>query len=144
MQSQTPRTIKAVPNKARPTCVFSPSSIPKTAVAANVVAFVTGTASEIGASLNTAKKVADAVRLMMKGIEYCQKKRRVSQLERGLRIFCWSFRGGLGGGGADLRDWSQRSAPRRIAALVAPQIRPTATIFSTSPIIGLKANRVCT
>ena len=129
------QTIKPVPYRARPTRVSSPSRIPNTAVAANVVALVTGTASEIGAWLKIAKKVADAERLMKKGSEYCQKKSRVSQLDKEFRIFWWSLLGGLPGVGVDLRDCSQRSAPRRIAALVAPQIRPTANIFSTSPII---------
>ncbi|KAL4284608.1 hypothetical protein GQ457_16G002800 [Hibiscus cannabinus] len=82
-----------------------------------------------------AKKVAEAERLIKKGIEYCQNKRRVSQSDKDLRIFCSSLRGGWPLAGVDLRYWSQRSAPRRMAALVAPQIRPTANIFSTSPII---------
>lgn len=135
IQRKTPKTIKPVPNRAWPTRIFSPSRIPNTAVAANVVALVTGTASEIGAWLKIAKKVADAERLMKKGSEYCQKKSRVIQLDKEFRSFWWILWGGFFGVGVDLRDSSQRSAPRRIAALVAPQIRPTANIFSTSPIM---------
>ncbi|CAL1359617.1 unnamed protein product [Linum trigynum] len=67
--------MKPVPIKANPIRVSSPSIIP--AVAAKVVALVTGTASEIGASLKRAKKVADAERLIKKGIEYCQNSRRL-------------------------------------------------------------------
>ena len=50
-----------------------------TAVAANVVALVTGTASEIGVWLRMTKKVAEAERLTKKGTEYCQMKRSLIQ-----------------------------------------------------------------
>ncbi|EYU32316.1 hypothetical protein MIMGU_mgv1a016904mg [Erythranthe guttata] len=72
MQTQTPRRMRRVPNKARPTRVSSPRMIPKTAVAANVVAFVTGTAKEMGVSIKMPKKVADADRFIRKGKVYCQ------------------------------------------------------------------------
>ncbi|CAN6564377.1 unnamed protein product [Malus baccata var. baccata] len=134
-----PKTIKAVPNIARPRWVCSPKSKPNTAVAANVVALVTGTASEIGVWLSMAKKVAEAERLTKKGTVYCQIARSLSQLVREARSLWW-----IGPGWArawaeeeDLRAWSQRRAPRRIRALVAPQTRPTPIIFSTSPIIGV-------
>lgn len=131
MQKYTPRIIRNVPNKAKPTRVSSPRSIPKTAVAANVVALVTGTAKEIGVSLRIAKKVADAERFTMKGTEYCQVSKRLNQFSMVLRTWlCWD----LFVWAIDLIFSSQISAPFRMRALVAPQTSPTATIFCTSPI----------
>lgn len=127
MQSHTPKPMRAVPNRAYPTRVSSPRSIPNTAVAAKVVALVTGTASDIGALLRMAKKVAEAVRLSKKGRVYCQIERSLSHRRREERNLVELEE--------ELRAWSQRRAPRRIRALVAPQTRPIATIFSTSPII---------
>eukprot|EP00268_Persea_americana_P026649 TRINITY_DN260_c0_g1_i2.p3 TRINITY_DN260_c0_g1~~TRINITY_DN260_c0_g1_i2.p3 ORF type:complete len:100 (+),score=21.69 TRINITY_DN260_c0_g1_i2:177-476(+) len=43
--------IKLVPNRANPIRISSPRTMAETAVAAKVVALVTGTAREIGASL---------------------------------------------------------------------------------------------
>lgn len=137
IQSQTPRTIRPVPSKACPTRVFSPNSNPKTAVAANVVALVTGTAREMGVWLRMAKKVAEAERFIKKGTEYCQIERRVSQFLSEAMSLLWG--GACGGLEVDLRASSQSSAPRRMMALVAPQTRPTATIFSTSPIMARSA-----
>jgi hypothetical protein len=79
--------IRAVPKKVRGRLVGSPRRVAKRAVEANVVALVTGTASERGASERMEKKVAEAERLMMKGIEYCQMDRSLSQLRREKRIF---------------------------------------------------------
>ncbi|KAK4396991.1 hypothetical protein Sango_1535700 [Sesamum angolense] len=96
--------------------------IPNTAVAAKVVALVTGTAKEMGVSLKMAKKIAEAERLIRKGTVYCQIKRRLSHfLSVGVFVR-----------GVDLRAWSHMTAPLRMRAFVAPQTRPTATIFSTS------------
>lgn len=120
--------MRKVPNKANPTWVSSPRSIPKTAVAANVVALVTGTAKEMGVSLRIAKKVAEAVRFTINGKEYCQVSKRLSQFLSVLMTGFW----GVFGWGVDLIFLSQMMAPLRIRALVAPQTRPTATIFSTS------------
>ncbi|KAJ4708486.1 hypothetical protein OWV82_018425, partial [Melia azedarach] len=83
-----------------------------------------------------AKKVAEAERFSKKGSEYCQIKRRPSQFFKEEKSFWWSLRG-LGRMERFLRARSQMSAPRRISALVAPQTRPTAIIFSTSPVISL-------
>lgn len=124
-----------MPSKAKSSRVSSPKSIPNTAVAANVVALVTGTARDMGVSLKMAKKMAEAERLSKKGREYCQNKRRLSQLLSEERSFWWNF------GGDEREDeeedfsdwWSQRSAPRRIKALVAPHTRPMVIIFSMSP-----------
>lgn len=135
MQSHTPNPIRAVPNRAYPTRVSSPRSIPKTAVAAKVVALVTGTASDIGASLRMAKKVAEAVRLTKKGTVYCQIERSLSHRRKEERSL-FEERVALE---EDLRAWSQRRAPRRISALVAPHAIPIATIFSTSPIIFFRS-----
>ncbi|CAL1414348.1 unnamed protein product [Linum trigynum] len=122
-----------VPINANPIRVSSPRSMANTAVAANVVALVTGTASEIGASLRRAKKVAEAERLIKKGMEYCQNSRRLIALLSEEMSFRWSAVdfGAAAGDPGDLLSYSR--APRRIKALVAPQMRPTATIFSTSP-----------
>lgn len=79
IQIQTPRTIRKVPNKANHTRVSSPKSMADTAVAANVVALVTGTASDMGVSLKMAKKVAEADKFIKKGMEYCHVRRRLSQ-----------------------------------------------------------------
>lgn len=111
------------------------------------MAFVTGTVKEMGVCPRIAKKVAEAERLIKKGTEYCQIERRVSQFLREARNLWWSLDGWASGGGLeeDSRAWSQMSAPRRMMALVAPQTRPTATIFSTSPIIlscALRCGRV--
>lgn len=76
IQIQTPKTMKKVPKRAKEIRVSSPRIIAETAVAAKVVAFVTGTAKEIGLSLNIAKKVAEADKFIKKGTEYCQVKRR--------------------------------------------------------------------
>lgn len=76
-QSQTPKTIKRVPNKAYPSRVSSPKSIPITAVAANVVALVTGTAREMGVWPRIAKKEAEAERLRKSGTEYCHVRNRL-------------------------------------------------------------------
>ena len=130
-----PKTIKPVPNKAKPKWVCSPNSNPKTAVAANVVALVTGTAREIGVWLRMAKKVAEAERFTEKGIVYCQIDRSFSQLFRDVMSLFWWGVFGCGGEMDDLRAWSHRMAPRRIRALVAPQTSPTAIIFSMSPTI---------
>lgn len=127
-----PRTIRAVPKKVRGRWVGSPRRVPKRAVAAKVVALVTGTARERGASERMAKKVAEAERLMRKGMEYCQMERSFSQLRREKRIF-WhrdEFDCGCGVFAEVLRASSQRSAPRRMIAFVAPHITPTAIIFS--------------
>ncbi|KAL0410630.1 UNVERIFIED_CONTAM: hypothetical protein Slati_3652700 [Sesamum latifolium] len=94
--------------------------IANTAVAAKVVALVTGTAKDMGVSLKMAKKVAEAERLIRKGTVYCQIKRRLNHF---LSVFVR---------GVDLRAWSHMTAPLRMRAFVAPQTRPTATIFSTS------------
>ncbi|CAL9766676.1 unnamed protein product, partial [Musa acuminata subsp. burmannicoides] len=133
MQIQTPKTIRAVPKKVRPTRISSPRIIAATAVAANVVAFVTGTATEMGAPPSMWKKAAEADRLIRKGTEYCHVRRRSIHLRTwprrrprgrwpGVRDRSWSFR-------------SQTRAPRRMTALVAPHTIPTAIIFSTSPAI---------
>lgn len=135
IHSQIPETIKPVPNKASLTRVCSPKSIPKMAVAANVVALVTGTANEIGASLMRAKKVAEADRFIKNGSEYCQNKKSLTQLSNETKIFRRRLGGFDCGAEDDLIVWSQRSAPRRIRAFVAPQTKPTATILSMSPII---------
>ena len=82
VQSQTPRTMRAVPNKAWAKRVSSPKSIPNTAVAAKVMALVTGTVREMGVWLRITKKVAEAERFMKKGMEYCQIERRVNQFLR--------------------------------------------------------------
>jgi len=103
--------------------------MPKMAVAAKVVALVTGTASESGASERMAKKVAEAERLMRKGMEYCQMERSLNQFPREMRIF-WPMDDCGCGFAEDLRASSQRSAPRRMIALVAPHTIPTAIIFS--------------
>ncbi|KAG6428663.1 hypothetical protein SASPL_112916 [Salvia splendens] len=131
IEIHTPNTMRQVPNSASPTRVSSPRMIPKTAVAAKVVALVTGTATEIGESLNIAKKVAEADRFTTNGRVYCQIKRSLSHLwSRG--VFVW---------GADLSAWSHKIAPLRMRALVAPQTSPTATIFSTSlPTIDRSAH----
>lgn len=132
MHKQMPRTIRAVPKKVRGRWVGSPRRVPKRAVAAKVVALVTGTARERGASERMAKKVAEAERLMRKGMEYCQMERSFSQLRREKRIF-WhrdEFDCGCGVFAEVLRASSQRSAPRRMIAFVAPHITPTAIIFS--------------
>jgi hypothetical protein len=133
-------TIEPVPSKAKSTRVSSPKSIPNTAVAANVVALVTGTARDMGVSLKMAKKIAEAERLSKKGREYCQNMRRLSQLLSEERSFWWNFGGDEREDEEeeeeeeDFRDWwSQRSAPRRIKALVAPHTRPMVIIFSMSP-----------
>jgi hypothetical protein len=54
-----------------------------------VVALVTGTTSERGASERMEKKVAEreTERLMMKGIAYCQMERSLRQLRREKKIF---------------------------------------------------------
>lgn len=132
-----PKTIKAVPNKAKARWVCSPKSNPNTAVAANVVALVTGTASEIGVWLSMAKKVAEAERFTKKGIVYCQIERSLSQFLTEVTSL-WRAALGCAWAEGDLRAWSHRRAPRRIRALVAPQTRPTAIIFSTSPTIGFE------
>ncbi|KAJ1437978.1 hypothetical protein SESBI_03408 [Sesbania bispinosa] len=103
--------------------------MPKRAVAAKVVALVTGTARERGASERMAKKVAEAERLMRKGTEYCQIQRSLNQLRREKRNFWLRVECGCGFG-EDFRASSQRSAPRRMIAFVAPHIKPTAIIFS--------------
>lgn len=143
MQSQTPRTMRAVPSRAWPRRVSSPRITPKTAVAANVVALVTGTVREIGVWLRMAKKLAEAEILMRNGTVYCQINSRFTQF----LIEATSFWRRLDGGLEDATDrsWrSQRTAPRRISALVAPQTRPTATIFSASArIIGLLSPFFC-
>lgn len=137
IQIQIPRTIRRVPNKAKPTRVSSPKSMAATAVAANVVALVTGTASDIGVSLKMAKKVADADKFIKKGTEYCHVRRRLSQFLQAASSRWWSGEGLFGGEEEeeDLSFWPQMSAPRRIMALVEPHTKPTAIIFSTSPII---------
>lgn len=134
--SQIPNTIKLVPNKASPIWVSSPNKIPNAAVAAKVVALVTGTAREMGALLRREKNVAEAERLIRKGTEYCQKRRRLIQSRRAIMILRRIWRGG-GGGDSVVDDFllSQARAPRRIRALVAPQTSPTATIFSMSSFI---------
>ena len=133
--------MRPVPNKAWPTRVSSPNSIPNTAVAANVVALVTGTVREMGVWLRIAKKVTEAERFMKKGTVYCQIERRVSQFLREASILWrWDCCGGVE---VDLRAWSHKSAPRRMMALVAPHTRPTATIFSTSPIIFVWVSVAC-
>lgn len=134
IQSQTPRTIKSVPKKAKPRWVSSPKSTPNTAVAAKVVALVTGTVSEIGVSLRMEKKVADAERFIKNGTVYCQIERSFDQFRNDIRSRANALMAGSGCG-ADLRAWSQRIAPRRIIALVAPHTSPTAIIFSLSPTI---------
>jgi len=83
------------------------------------------------ASERMAKKVAEAERLMRKGMEYCQMERSLNQFPREMRTF-WLI-GEWGCGFAeDFRASSQRSAPRRMIALVAPHTIPTAIIFSIS------------
>lgn len=136
-----PKRIKAVPNKAKARWVCSPKSNPNTAVAANVVALVTGTASEIGVWLSMAKKVAEAERFTKKGIVYCQIERSLSQLLTEVTSL-WRAALGCAWAEEDLRAWSHRRAPRRIRALVAPQTRPTAIIFSMSPTIGFEELKI--
>lgn len=76
-------------------------------------------------SFKIMKKVADADKLMMNGTEYCQISKMLNQSDKVLRSgFLWGFDGGF-----------EMRAPLRIKALVAPQIRPTVSIFSMSPII---------
>lgn len=135
MQIQTPRTIRRVPNKANPTRVSSPKSMADTAVAANVVALVTGTARDKGVSLKMAKKVAEADKFIKKGTEYCHVRRRSNQFFTVARNRWWSEEGLFGCIEEDLNFWSQTSAPRRIIALVEPHTKPTAIIFSKSPTI---------
>lgn len=84
--------MRRVPNNVKPTRFSSPSSIPKTAVAAKVVAFVTGTAKEIGVSFRVAKKVADAERFSINGKEYCQVSKRLNQF---LRVSKTGFAAGV-------------------------------------------------
>ncbi|EEF48212.1 conserved hypothetical protein [Ricinus communis] len=82
----------------------------------------------MGALLKRAKKVAEAERLSKKGTEYCQNKSRLNMLlSKDRSLFLLSF-----GDGGEWTFWSHSRAPRRINALVDPQIRPTATIFSIS------------
>lgn len=81
-QTKTPTRIRKVPNKAIKPFISSPKSIPTKAVAAKVVALVTGTAKEIGVSLKLAKKVAEADKFSKNGTEYCQVSKRLSQLLR--------------------------------------------------------------
>ena len=107
-------TIEPVPSNAKSTRVSSPKSIPDTAVAANVVALVTGTARDIGVSLKMAKKIAEAERLSKKGREYCQNKRRLSQLLTEERSFWWNFGGDEREDEEeeDFRDWWSREVHR--------------------------------
>jgi hypothetical protein len=81
--------IRAVPKKVRGRLVGSPTRVAKRPVEANVVALVTGTTSERGASERMEKKVAETEteRLMMKGIAYCQMERSLRQLRRENKIF---------------------------------------------------------
>ena len=60
MQTQTPRTISAVPSAAGAGRTRSPRIAAVTAVEAKVTALVTGTATEMGAAPRSAKKAADA------------------------------------------------------------------------------------
>lgn len=122
--------MRAVPKKARGRLVCSPRSVAKTAVEAKVVALVTGTARERGASERMEKKVAEAERLTRKGMEYCQIERSLIQLRREDKIFWERFVDCGFGCEEDLRASSQRRAPRRMIAFVAPHIMPTAIIFS--------------
>lgn len=138
IQIQTPIVIKRVPNNAYKTRVSSPKSIAETAVAANVVALVTGTAREMGLLLKIAKKVAEADRFSKKGMEYCQINSRLSQFlneasSRWCIVEAWGW-----WVTEDLSLLSQIRAPRRMIAFVAPHTRPIAIIFSTSlPIFVL-------
>ncbi|CAJ2676243.1 unnamed protein product [Trifolium pratense] len=79
--------MRAVPKKVRGRLVGSPRRVANRAVEAKVVALVTGTARERGASERMEKKVAEAERLMMKGIEYCQMERSMSHLRTQKMIF---------------------------------------------------------
>ncbi|QHO57102.1 uncharacterized protein DS421_3g79410 [Arachis hypogaea] len=109
--------------------------MPKTAVAAKVVALVTGTARESGACERMAKKVREAERLTRKGMEYCQIHRSLNQLRRDNSALWYSL--ALGSAlDVDFTAWSHRTAPRRMIAFVAPHTKPTAIIFSTSPTIS--------
>ena len=122
MQTQTPRTISAVPSAAGAGRTRSPRIAAVTAVAAKVTALVTGTATEMGAAPRSAKKAADAHRLAANGAEYCHVRRRAAHRRRTL----------LDGEARARR--SQTSAPRRMSALVAPHTRPTATMLAASPL----------
>lgn len=123
MQTQTPRTMSAVPSTAGAGRTRSPRSAAETAVAAKVTALVTGTATEMGAAPRSAKKAADAHRLAANGAEYCHVRRRAAHRRMTLREE----------GDARARR-SQTSAPRRISAFVAPHTRPTATMLAASPL----------
>lgn len=134
MQSHNPITMRAVPSRAWPRRVSSPRMTPKTAVAANVVAFVTGTVREMGVWLRIAKKVAEAEMFMRNGTVYCQINSRFTHFLIQATSF-WRRFDGADEGATDCSWRSHSTAPRRISALVAPQTRPTATIFSASATI---------
>ncbi|PWA97205.1 hypothetical protein CTI12_AA031910 [Artemisia annua] len=73
------------------------------------------------------KKVAEADKLMMNGTEYCQISKMWNQSDKVLRSgLLWVF---------EEDGFVEMRAPLRIKALVAPQIRPTVSIFSMSPIM---------
>lgn len=136
IHKQMPMMMRAVAKKVRGRLDCSPRRVAKRAVEAKVVALVTGTARERGASERMEKKVAEAERLMRKGMEYCQIERSLSQLLRESEIFWERFVEGGCGCFEDLRASSQRSAPRRMTAFVAPHTMPTAIIFSIfTPIV---------
>lgn len=135
MQTQTPRTMSAVPSAAGAARVPSPRRAAATAVAAKVVAFVTGTATEIGAAPRRLKKAADAARLTANGAEYCH-VRRSSAHRRSTPVTEEEV------AGRERRRWSQTSAPRRIRALVVPHTRPTATMLAASPPMAM-AGAIC-
>ncbi|KAI4376593.1 hypothetical protein MLD38_014339 [Melastoma candidum] len=113
----------------RPIITSSPRATPATAVAANVVALVIGTASEIGASRSRAKKATEADRLTRNGTEYCQNRRRSRQFFTEPTSFRRRVPPSAEDAAEDPWDWDQRIVPRRIRALVVPQISPTAIIL---------------
>uniref|UniRef100_A0A0E0KZD0 Uncharacterized protein n=1 Tax=Oryza punctata TaxID=4537 RepID=A0A0E0KZD0_ORYPU len=131
MQTQTPRMMSVVPSAAGAACVPSPRRAAATAVAAKVVALVTGTAMEIGAAPRRLKKAADAERLTANGTEYCH-VRRSSTHRRNTPVTEEEVEVER-----ERRRWSQTSAPRRIRALVAPHTRPTATMLAASPPMAM-------
>ncbi|KAG5593031.1 hypothetical protein H5410_043545 [Solanum commersonii] len=101
---------------------------PKTAVAAKVVALVTGIAKEIGVSLRMAKNVADADKFRTNGKEYCHINFSLNQFLRVVMILCW----GVFGCGNDLMASSHLIAPFRIKAFVAPK---QALLSPSSPLL---------
>jgi hypothetical protein len=134
MQSVTPATMSATPIRVSRGRIFSPSAAPATAVTANVVAFVTGTASVIGLSPSLMTNRTDMERLSRNGSEYCQTHSKRIQSPRKLATmllllplcFCASAAARLAS--------SAMSAPRLRSALVIPHTVPMASSHPTTAI----------